>query len=143
MLLDYVEQVTSLREMQEVWEYSKQVFEDFGFNRVLYGFTRFRTGQSLGDPQDMLVLTNHDRSYIRPFLDDGLYMNAPMTHWALDNVGASSWRETERKVLARELPPATCRIWEFNKSQGFLAGFRKAMDFVASFTGKGGKHDGE
>ncbi|SNT09072.1 helix-turn-helix transcriptional regulator [Tropicimonas sediminicola] len=122
-ILDFVERVTSLREMQEVWDYSKEVFENFGFNRVLYGFTRFRSGQSLGDPLDMLILTNHDRSYIRPFLDDGLYMNAPMTLWALENVGASSWRDTDRMAREGLLPPAACRIWEFNKSQGFLAGY--------------------
>lgn len=123
MILEYVEKVTSLPEMQDVWEYHKQVMADFGFNRVLYGFTRFRTERSLGDPQDMLILTNHDRSYISPFLDDGLYLNAPMTLWALNNVGASSWRETEARVKNGEMNETARRIWEFNKSQGFVAGY--------------------
>ncbi len=123
MILDYIERVTSLSEVQDVWEYHKEVMESFGFNRVLYGFTRFRTENSLGDPQDMLILTNHDRSYIRPFLDDGLYMKAPMTIWALNNVGASSWRETDRMIRDKTLNDSARRIWEFNRSQGFGAGF--------------------
>ncbi|WP_078059223.1 helix-turn-helix transcriptional regulator [Tropicimonas marinistellae] len=122
-LLEYIERVTSLPEMQQVWEYHKSVMGRFGFNRVLYGFTRFRTEHSLGDPQDMLILTNHDRSYIRPFLDDRLYLSAPMTLWALSNVGASSWRETERRLRNGELPASAQKIWSFNKRQGFLAGY--------------------
>lgn len=123
MILDYVERVTSLQEMEDVWEYHKNVMAGFGFNRVLYGFTRFRTERSLGDPLDMLILTNHDPSYIRPFLDDGLYMRAPMTQWALHNVGVSSWRETEARVRNGELDETARRIWEFNKAQGFGAGY--------------------
>nr|WP_232829386.1 LuxR family transcriptional regulator [Tropicimonas sp. IMCC34043] len=122
-MLDYVEKVTSMTEMQDLWEYHKDVMAKFGFNRVLYGFTRFRTANSLGDLQDMLILTNHDRAYIRPFLDDGLYLNAPMTLWALNNVGARSWRDTAIMAQEGTLPPAARRIWEFNKSQGFGAGY--------------------
>lgn len=122
-MLEYVERVTTLTEMQDVWDYHKGVMEDFGFNRVLYGFTRFRTENSLGDLQDMLILTNHDPSYIRPFLDDGLYLHAPMTNWALNNVGARSWRETEIKSRQGLLSATAQRIWEFNRSQGFVAGY--------------------
>ncbi len=109
--------------MQDVWEYHKDVMASYGFNRVLYGFTRFRTERSLGDPQDMLILTNHDRSYIRPFLDDGLYMHAPMTVWALNHVGASSWRNTEAHAQNHLLSEPARRIWDFNKKQGFGAGY--------------------
>ncbi|PRY26773.1 LuxR family transcriptional regulator [Aliiruegeria haliotis] len=123
MILEYVERVTSMTEMQDVWEYHKSVMESCGFNRVLYGFTRFRSGKSLGDPQDMLILTNHDRSFIRPFLDDGLYLNAPMTIWALNNVGASSWRIAEQASLTGEMTEPARRIWEFNKSRGIGAGY--------------------
>ena len=123
MILEYVERVTSLSEMQDVWNYHKEVMASFGFNRVLYGFTRFRTERSLGDPQDMLVLTNHDFAYIRSFLDDGLYLNAPMTHGALNNVGASSWRQTEQMAADGTLSETARQIWEFNKSHGLGAGF--------------------
>lgn len=123
MILDYVEKVTSTTEMRDLWAYHTEVMAGFGLNRVLYGFTRFRTANSLGNPRDMLILTNYDRSFIRPFLDDGLYLNAPMTLWALNNVGVRSWRETERMAADGSLPEAARRIWEFNKAQGYLGGF--------------------
>lgn len=123
MILDYVERVTSLSEMQDVWSYHKEVMASYGFNRVLYGFTRFRTERSLGDPLDMLILTNHDRSYIQPFLDEGLYLNAPMTLWALNNVGSSSWRQTDKMVADGMLADNTRRVWEFNKRHGLGAGY--------------------
>lgn len=50
----------------------------FGFTRVLYGSTRSRTERSLGDPNDFVVLTNHDHAYRKGFVEDGLYRDAPM-----------------------------------------------------------------
>ncbi len=123
MILDYVERVTALSEMQDIWSYHKEVMATYGFNRVLYGFTRFRTERSLGDPQDLLVLSNHDRAYIRPFLDEGLYLNAPMTLWALNNVGVSSWRQTDEMVSDGSMNDSSSRIWEFNKRHGLGAGY--------------------
>lgn len=123
MILDYVERVMALSEMQDVWAYHKEVMASYGFNRVLYGFTRFRTERSLGDPADLLVLSNHDKSYIRPFLDEGLYLNAPMTLWALNNVGSSSWRATDRMVNEGTLNESARKIWEFNKSHGLGGGY--------------------
>ncbi|SDJ73012.1 LuxR family transcriptional regulator [Aliiruegeria lutimaris] len=123
MILDYVERVMGLSEMQDVWAYHKEVMATYGFNRVLYGFTRFRTEKSLGDPQDLLVLTNHDIAYIQTFLNQGLYLNAPMTLWALNNVGSSSWRQTEDMMASGTLNETARKIWEFNRSHGLGAGY--------------------
>ena len=123
MILDYIERVTALSEMSDVWDYHTKVMSRFGFNRILYGMTRFRTGNSIGDPRDFLILTNHDQSYLQPFIDDALYIDAPMINWALNNTGSKSWREAE--VMARDgsMPKAARRVWEFNKSQGLGAGY--------------------
>ncbi|RYH12157.1 LuxR family transcriptional regulator [Tropicimonas sp. IMCC6043] len=123
MILDYVERVTSLTEMEHVWTYHLEVMAAYGFNRVLYGFTRFRTERSLGDPQDMLVLTNHDRDYIEPFLNEGLYLSAPMTHWALNNVGSSNWRGTAAAAAEGRMGEMARKVWEFNKVHGLGAGY--------------------
>lgn len=123
MILDYVERVTSLTEMEDVWNFHKEVMESYGFNRVLYGFTRFRTERSLGDPQDMLVLTNHAREYIEPFLNEGLYLSAPMTLWALNNVGSSCWRQTDSDATEGRMGAMARKVWEFNKRHGLGAGY--------------------
>ncbi len=53
---------------------------------MVYGFTRFRTAQSFGDPDDLMILTNHDRGYTDRFIGDRLYADAPMVRWAAENV---------------------------------------------------------
>jgi LuxR family transcriptional regulator len=122
-ILGYVERITTLPDMQQVWDYHTDVMARFGFNRVLYGFTRFRTEHSLGDLQDMLVLTNHDPAYIQTFMQAGYYQHAPMTLWALRNVGACSWREAERLSRSGKSKSIAQRIWTFNRSHGLLGGY--------------------
>jgi hypothetical protein len=38
-----------------------------------------------------VLLTNHTPEYMKLFIDTGLYREAPMVRWALNNVGACSW----------------------------------------------------
>ena len=79
----------------------------FGFDRLIYGYNRHKTTTSLGDPQDWVLLTNHDPAYIKMFLGEGMLQNAPMLKWALANDGACSWRwphdmELSENLSARE-----------------------------------------
>jgi len=39
----------------------------FGFDRIIYEFTRYRSGRFLGEPQDWVLLTNHGDSYMEKF----------------------------------------------------------------------------
>ena len=64
---------------------------EFGFDRLIYGFTHFWSGKSLGDPGDFILLSNHDREYTDVFVGEKGYMDAPMVNWALNNEGAGSW----------------------------------------------------
>jgi LuxR family transcriptional regulator len=43
----------------------------YGFYRIIYGFTHYSSGRSLGDPQDWVLLTNHGDSYMGEFLGKG------------------------------------------------------------------------
>lgn len=64
---------------------------EYGFDRIIYGFSHFMSKTSLGDPDDFVLLTNHDPKYMNLFIGSGLYRDAPMVRWALNNVGACSW----------------------------------------------------
>ena len=120
MLLDYLETLNESTSIEEVWSLHTRTMDEFGFDRLLYGFTRFLTAHSYGDQDDMLVLTNHDSSYSDPFVNE-LYFPAPMVRWATENVGACSWSwmgghsdmltDSERKVV------------EFNRKMGVTAGY--------------------
>ena len=48
------------------------------WNLLLYGFLRFTTGTSVGDPNDFLILSNHQIDYSEGFVDTEHLMNAPL-----------------------------------------------------------------
>lgn len=127
---DYIHFVAHCPTIEELWEAHVDKMGEFGFDRLIYGFTRYRTTTSLGDPQDFVILTNHSRAYTDSFLDGGLYSDAPMLNWALENDGARSWgmlaeqaeilSETEKKVLA------------FNHAQDVTAGYTVSFKSVSA-----------
>jgi len=91
-LLTYLDTLTNAPTVESLWEQHTCRMNDFGFDRIIYGFTRYRSGGSLGDPQDWVLLTNHGDSYMEGFLDHGHIYRAPMIRWALNNTGPCSWR---------------------------------------------------
>lgn len=120
-LIEFLERVTPATSVESVWTELTEVMGDHGFDRLIYGFTRFRTAQSLGDPDDLLILTNHDRAYTDRFIGERLYLHAPMVRWAAENTGACSWswiREHQEF-----LTPAERRVAEFNRQLGVVAGY--------------------
>lgn len=122
-MLDFVERAMAARDLQELWTYHCERMAQFGFDRLLYGFTNYRTATGLGAPQDMLILTNHDPSYIGPFLAEGHYHHAPMVKWSLENVGVCSWRWIDEQAEAGLLTASEQRIYDFNRTAGIRAGY--------------------
>ena len=41
----------------------------YGFDLLLYGFSRFTTGTGVGDPNDFLILSNHQIDCLEGFVD--------------------------------------------------------------------------
>ena len=96
---------------------------EYGFDRLIYGYTRYRTATSLGDPDDFLLLTNHDPCYTNVFVGEGLYFNAPMVRWALENDGACSWSVLRHMTDSGTLTPEERRVIDFNQVHGVTAGY--------------------
>ena len=104
----------------------------FGFDRLIYGFTRFRTQTSLGDPNDFLLLSNHDRCYLDRFVGQGLYHHAPMVHWALENDGCCSWSVLADMAQSGALTDQERAVLAFNQSVGVVAGYTISFRSVSS-----------
>ena len=111
----------SARSVEAAWAIFTVEMERFGFDRVLYGMTRFRTEASLGDPKDMLILSNHSDRYVRKFVDDRMFVSAPMAIWAIENDGAMSWSFVA--TMETKLTAAQLKVMELNKNFGVLAGY--------------------
>lgn len=122
-MIDHLEQLMQAGTIEEVWSLHVDRMTRFGFDRLLYGFTRFRTHKSFGSTDDVLVLSNHEPEYLRDYIDGGLYMHAPMVGWAADNEGACSWRLIEERARTIALTEAERQVLALNQRHGVRAGY--------------------
>jgi DNA-binding CsgD family transcriptional regulator len=120
-LTEYLDALTNAPTIEELWRLHVDRMASYGFDRLIYGYTRYRSGTSLGDPQDWVVLTNQPASYMGPFINEGLYFHAPMVRWALENDGACSWRWIQEHEA--NLTPSERKVADFNRKHGVTAGY--------------------
>lgn len=119
-LTKYLNAITNAPSVEAVWALHCAHMADYGFDRLIYGFTRYRSGTSLGDPQDWIVLTNHGDTYMDGFIGQGYVYHAPMLRWALENTGACSWKwmDTPHNLTVEE-----AQVVRFNLSHQVSAGY--------------------
>ena len=120
MLLDYLEKIHGSVSIEGAWEVIVKHMTNFGFDRMLYGYTRFGTATSFGETDDMLLLSNHPKSYLEPYIAEGLYFEAPMHRWAAKNTGVCSWSRFTGPDS--NLTPEAQKTMNFNARHGVIAG---------------------
>ncbi|SFN37650.1 LuxR family transcriptional regulator [Roseovarius lutimaris] len=109
--------------IEELWNLHTQYMADYGFDRLIYGYTRYRTATSLGNPDDFVILTNHSNDYTDVFIGEGLYFHAPMVRWALENDGACSWSRLKEMTASGTMSPEEQKVYDFNRTQNISAGY--------------------
>ncbi|WP_264213641.1 helix-turn-helix transcriptional regulator [Leisingera thetidis] len=119
----YLNFVCGAQSLEELWHGHVQQMAEFGFDRLIYGYTRYKTETSLGDPEDFVILSNHKSEYLNGFLHKGLYLSAPMLRWALENEGAGSWRIVQEMAATGTLTPEAQKVHEFNRQLDMNAGY--------------------
>jgi LuxR family transcriptional regulator len=122
-LVVQLDKLTNARTVEELWDVHARQMGTYGFDRLMYGFTRYRTSTGLGDPQDWVLLSTQSPEYMKVFFDEGLYYHAPMLRWALANNGACSWRWMMDMNRVDNLTLSELRVMEFNKSMDVTAGY--------------------
>lgn len=133
-LRSYLEFLSYVKTLEELWDAHTKQMAEYGFDRLLYGYTNYRTATSLGDPEDFVILTNHEKAYIDGFLHSGLYFHAPMLHWALENEGAGSWKMISDMLSSATMTPQEQRVYEFNAAHGVTAGYTVSFTSVSART---------
>lgn len=131
-VLKYLSVLTGSETLEELWAAHTEKMAEYGFDRLLYGFTRYRTAHSLGDPDDFLVLTNHPRAYIDEFLEKKHYFHAPMVRWCLKNDGPCSWSVLRTMQNENALSAEAQDVLEFNRRHFVRAGY--TISFRSSST---------
>lgn len=135
-ILDYLHFVSGAKSLEVLWHTHVQKMADYGFDRLMYGYTRYKTETSLGDPDDFVILTNHNPEYVNGFLHQGLYFHAPMLRWALENEGAGSWQMIQEMQDGGNLTEQAKRVISFNQKMQMSAGYTVSF-FSASKRYKG------
>jgi len=107
---------------QEVWRLATDYFASLGFSRVNYGFTRFRSVRSIGDPDDALYLTTASEAYAASYFRNGFYAKTPAFRWARENEGATTWTWVREAYLAGKLSPIEMETVQQNMAAGITAG---------------------
>ncbi|MBO9436493.1 LuxR family transcriptional regulator [Ruegeria sp. R13_0] len=130
-LKEYLRFVSYARTLEELWDAHCRQMATYGFDRLIYGYTQYRTATSLGDPEDFVILSNHRREYVDGFLGDSRYFNAPMLQWALNNDGAASWGMIQDWATTGDLTPEQQKVVDFNKSHNVLAGYTVSFNSVS------------
>lgn len=128
----YLHFLSNCQNIETLWAKHCEKMASYGFDRLIYGFTRYRSGTSLGDPEDFIILTNHDTAYTDVFLGEKHYQHAPMVNWALENEGAGSWAMLADQQRANMLTPSEKRMLEFNHSMGVTAGYTISFKSVSA-----------
>jgi len=129
--IGHLDALTNAATVETLWELHCAHMASFGFDRIIYGFTRYRSAQSLGDPQDWVLLTNHGDAYMSQFMSHGHIYKAPMVRWALSNTGACSWNWIK---TAQDLSVDEKSVVAFNLSQNVIAGYTISFSSVTERT---------
>lgn len=96
---------------------------EFGFDRLLYAYTRIDAGGTLGELTNALLLSNHSKDYLDHFIGDGLFRDAPMVRWAHENEGECSWSCIRDMIDSGTMTDAERAVVEFNQHHGVVAGY--------------------
>ncbi|WP_420863580.1 LuxR family transcriptional regulator [Algirhabdus cladophorae] len=128
----YLEYVTEAQTVEEVWTLHSEKMLDYGFDRLIYGFTRFMSSNSLGDPDDLLILSNHDPEYMDAFISEQQYHHAPMVKWARENTGACSWGWMKENARMGGFTESEKRVFELNQRMEVTSGYTVSFKSVSS-----------
>lgn len=134
---DYLDQVLRSTSIEQIWALHVHRMAEFGFDRLLYAFTRFKPSNALGNPDDALILTNQPAAYVDEYVGGGLYKLAPMVRWAADHVGAQSWKLIAERSAGGNLTPGELKVADLNRRYNVVAGYSIGFREV-SIRSKGG-----
>ncbi|SHI31417.1 LuxR family transcriptional regulator [Wenxinia saemankumensis] len=122
-LLSRLERITNATSDSELWDAYCARLARLGFDRLIYGLTRYRSDRGLGNARDWVLLTNHSDAYVRGYIGEGLVRDSPMLRWALENDGAQSWTWLADPARRVELSEGERRVIAFNQVHEVTAGY--------------------
>lgn len=128
-LLTRIADATAVR---PVWMEATAYFAGLGFGRVNYGFTRFLTERTIGNPEDAVFLTTGDDDYAQRYFSGGLFARTPAFRWAQENTGACTWLWVKEAFERGELSADEAAAVRQNVAMGVTAGITVSFPETSS-----------
>lgn len=120
--LNLMNRIAAARDAGTVWSLAVEKYASLGFSRANYGFTRFRSERSYGDPDDALYLSSCGPEYEKHYFRNNFFSRTPLFTWAVQNEGACTWTWVREAFLAGRLTPDEAETVRQNMAIGVTAG---------------------
>ncbi len=121
-VLSLLNRIAVTATIDEAWALATGYFAAQGFQRVNYGFTRFRHIKTIGDPDDALFLSTCDADYVKRYFQGGFYAKTPVFRWAERSSGACTWTWVKDAYEAGRLSAEEAEAVRQNVAMGVNAG---------------------
>lgn len=131
-VLTLIINIAGAHNADQTFRMATDFFAREGFRRVNYGYTRFRSPRSVGDPDDALFLSTCDADYVQRYFRGKFYTRTPVYHWAEANVGACTWGWVKAAAMEGRLTPDEVASIRENQRIGVTAGI--TVSFPANST---------
>lgn len=122
-MLDHLERLFRERCIDAIWSLHVSQMARYGFDRLIYGCTRFRRPEGFGNLDDTLFLSNHAPAFTEAYVHDGLFRHSPMVKWAADHEGDCSWNGIAATCDPGTLTEEERRVYELNRAHRVTAGY--------------------
>lgn len=116
--------------LEDLWLLYTKAMAQYGFDKILYGRTCFLDGQSFGNDDDLVVLSNHDSGYVEYLLAERQFRCSPMLRWSLENVGFQSWSIVSQWKGDGILPKEQESFVAANQKYGVIAGYTASFPVI-------------
>jgi len=131
-ILTLLNRIAAASSIDQAWELATAHFSGLGFQRVNYGFTRFRHLKTIGDPDDALFLTTCDADYVKRYFQGGFYAKTPVFRWAERSSGICTWTWVKEAFEAGTLTAEEAEAVRQNAAMGVTAGISVSFPEASS-----------
>jgi len=127
-----MDDILKCRSIEQVWARHAEIMAGYGFDRMIYASNRFRASGEFGDPDDAMLLINHEPDYIEGFIGKALFLEAPMSLWSANNTGACSWQWAQNRRANGLTTDGENRALDFNEKMGVTAGISISFENISA-----------